>query len=214
MRFFKFVIFLLLVPAAAGITIFVYNFFLKAYLSCLMFFTGVLLYTLIYPVFKKPMRAYVLGHELTHILGIWLFHGKIHEVKISGRGGMVRADKSNVWIRLLPYFFPIYTILVLGLYLLFSLGWDISRYFSIMVFALGITWGFHLWMTIHILWQNQPDIKQSGILFSLIIIYILNLLILAGLFVFISPELGVIDFFKGVWQEINDSYLWTLQKLI
>ena len=212
--FIRFIISLILLPVTIGITRVLYEYFLRIWPSCFIFLVGVLSYTLVYPVFKKPLRSYVLGHELTHMLGVWLFRGRVYRMRVSDRGGMIRADRTNVWINLAPYFFPIYTVLVLGIYLLFSIVWDLSRYSSLVVFILGFTWAFHLWMTVHILWQNQPDIRDSGLLFSLVIIYTLNLLILTFLLVFISPELTMRHFLTASWEKIGVCYLWILQKLV
>lgn len=214
MWFVRLIIAVILIPAAFGITRVLYKFFMQSWSSCFIFLAGVLCYTLCYPVFKKPLRSYVLGHELTHVLGVWLFRGKIHKMKISRRGGVVKANKTNVWIRLAPYFFPIYTLIVLGLYFLFSIAWDLKTYYNVIIFILGLTWAFHIWMTIHILLQNQPDVKESGILFSLIIIYMLNLLILDVLFVFISPRLTIRDFLNVNWHNVRNCYLWIAHRLI
>lgn len=210
----RFFIAILLIPFAAAITQVLYKFIIQSWPSCFIFLAGVFGYTFVYPVFSKPLRGYVLGHELTHVLGVWLFRGKIHKMKVSRKGGVVKANKTNIWIKLAPYFFPIYTILVLGIYLLFSIAWDLNRIYGIFVFILGITWAFHFWMTIHILWQNQPDVRESGTLFSLVVIYVLNVLVLAGLFIFISPKLTIRNYFTANWQEINNCYLWIAQKLI
>lgn len=214
MGFVRFIISLIIIPAAVGITQVLYGYFLRVWPSCFIFLVGVLCYTLVHPVFRKPLRSYVLGHELTHVLGVWLFRGRIHGLRINRRGGVVKADRTNIWIRLAPYFFPIYTVLVLGIWLLVSIAWDLSRYYSIVVFMLGLTWAFHLWMTMHILRQNQPDIRDSGIVFSLVFIYTLNLLILTFLIVFISPELTVRNFLTAGWQKIGECYLWIVQKLV
>lgn len=210
----RLIISIVLIPAAVGITCLLYDYFLQVWPCLFIFLVGVLCYTLVYPVFRKPLRSYVLGHELTHVLGVWLFRGRIHGMKVSGKGGVVKADRANMWIKLAPYFFPIYTVLALGVWLLVSIAWDLSRYYSVVVFILGLTWAFHLWMTVHILWQSQPDIREMGVLFSLVIIYTLNLLILTFLVVFISPELTVRDFFTATWQKIGESYLWILQRLV
>lgn len=214
MWFVRFIVSIILIPAAVGMTKVLYKIFVDVWPSCFIFLLGVFSYTLIYPVFKKPLRSYVLGHELTHVLGVWLFRGRILAMRITERGGVVKADKVNMWIKLAPYFFPIYTFLILGIYLLFSIAWDLSRYHNILIFILGLTWAFHLWMTIHILWQNQPDVSDSGVLFSLVIIYAINLLILTFLLIFISPDLTVRDLLIVSWQKIRECYLWIAQKLV
>lgn len=205
---------LFLMPAAAGFTG-VLIFCLKKFsFSYIPFLLGVLSYTLIYPIFKKPFLSYVIGHELTHVLGIWLARGKVHSVRVSKRGGMVKTDKANVWISLMPYFFPFYSFIVLAIYYILSILWNVGRFFGLMVFALGLTWAFHLWMTLHIVKQNQPDIKYSGVLFSAVIIFTINVIILILLLTIISPELTMQKFIGQSVKMVQGSYLWILQKLI
>ena len=178
-----------------------------------MFLIGIISYTLIHPVFSKPLYSYVIGHELTHVIGVWLFRGRIHKLSISKHGGMVKADKTNILIKLLPYFFPIYTFLVLGIYLLLSIAWDFTGFANILAFVLGVTWAFHIWMTVYILRKNQPDVRDSGIIFSLVIIYLFNIIILSLLLVFISPELTFKNCFTCSLDKVRECYLWIIQKI-
>lgn len=201
-------------PAAAGLTGVLIYYIKNFSLSYIPFLLGVLSYTLVYPVFKKPFFSYVVGHELSHVLGVWLFRGKVHSVKVGRHGGMVKTNKSNIWIALLPYFFPVYAILLLALYYLLAILWDMSRFFNFMVFLLGITWAFHVWMTLYIVKQNQPDIKYSGVLFSAVIIFTINVIILILLLTIISPELTMQKFIGQSVKMVQGSYLWILQKLI
>ena len=59
-----------------------------------------------------PVRAYVLGHELTHALWGLLFGARVSKLRVGTSGGSVTLSKSNVWITLAPYFFPFYTVVV------------------------------------------------------------------------------------------------------
>lgn len=173
-------------------------------LSYIPFLLGMVSYTLTYPVFRKPLSGYVIGHELSHVIGIWLSRGKVHSIRIGRYGGRVKADRINVWTALLPYFFPIYTIMALGMYFLLSILWDMGRYYNWFIFILGITWAFHIWMTIYVLRHNQPDIRYGGFLFSIVIIFTINIIFITLLLVFISPRLTISDFIKDLW-----ALLWT-----
>lgn len=202
---------LLIIPAAVGLTGVLISYLRNYYSSYIPFLLGIVTYTLTYPVFRKPLTSYVIGHELSHVLGVWLSRGKVHSIKIGRRGGMVKADKSNIWTALLPYFFPIYTFLVLGIYFVLSIFWDMHRFYGWMLFILGITWAFHFWMTVYILRHNQPDIKYSGFLFSMVIIFTINIVILTLLLTFISPDINIWQFICESCERIKDSYLWILK---
>jgi positive regulator of sigma E activity len=76
-----------------------------------------------------------------------------------------------------------------------------------MVFLVGATWAFHLWMTLYVVRHNQPDIEQSGVIFSAVIIYLANLLVLGTLLVIISPELTFKDFLVDAVVRVKDVYV-------
>ena len=208
MGFVRFIIAILLLPVAFGVTHVFFCYLKDGLSSCLLFVLGIASYTFIYPVFKKPLKSYVIGHELTHVLGVWLFRGRIHGFKISKNGGAVKANKTNMWIKLSPYFFPIYTIFVLCIYLLLAIVIDMSKYLNIIAYLLGVTWAFHLWMTLYILSKNQPDVNDQGIVFSTVVIYIINIAVLSSLFAFVSPELSIYEYFVSCWEKINNNYSW------
>lgn len=203
-----------IVPVSVGFTLVLADFLFKFSPAYIPFFLGIICYTLVYPVFRKPLLGYVIGHELTHVLGVWLFRGKVHSVKVGRHGGMVRTDKANVWIALLPYFLPLYTVLVLSIYYLLSILWNMEKFFGLMVFLLGVTWAFHIWMTLYIVRHNQPDIKESGVLFSTVVIFTTNVMVLTILLIFISPELTIKEFFSRSFTEVKLCYLWIINKLV
>jgi hypothetical protein len=60
-----------------------------------------------------PVKTYVVAHELTHALWGLLCGARVSHLRVSEGGGSVRLSKSNIVITLAPYFFPLYTILVI-----------------------------------------------------------------------------------------------------
>jgi hypothetical protein len=58
----------------------------------------------IYLLLPKPMWIYVFGHELTHVLWVWLFGGSVKKFKVTSNGGHVIVDKTNFIIALSPVF--------------------------------------------------------------------------------------------------------------
>lgn len=133
-------------------------------------------------LFLPPLtRTYVLGHELTHALWSVLCGGKASGLKVGDRGGSVRVTKNNAWVTLAPYFFPLYTVLVAGAWLLCAWWFPaVKPYSPIFLFWIGLTWSFHLTFTIRFLAYRQPDIREHGRLFSYTLIYALNLLFLGA----------------------------------
>ena len=118
----------------------------------------------------------------------------------------VTLDKTNFVIALAPYFFPLYTILVIiGFYAL-ALFFDLHTYEPFWLGLIGLTWCFHLTFTIRTLLQHQPDIHQHGRVFSYSIIYLANVLGVALWIVLIaSPSLQTLAQVLG--RETVDAYL-------
>lgn len=135
---------------------------------------GFVLWLLCYMVLPRPLRTYVLAHELTHALWGWAMGAKVKGLKVSARGGQVRLTHTNVLITLAPYFFPFYTMLVITLHAVLSIFFDLSAYEPVWMGWVGLTWGFHFTFTLYALRLAQPDIAEHGRIFSYVLIYLLN----------------------------------------
>jgi hypothetical protein len=161
------------------------------------FFAGALTYLTAHLLFKKPILAYVFGHELTHALFAMLFGGSVKTFHASDRGGRVTLTKSNFIITLAPYFFPLYTFLALVLYELAMLaeargaaGW--------IIFFAGATFSFHLVLTFVFLQTDQSDIREHGAVFSYPLIYLFNVLFAALLIhLLLAQNAGFMGFLGG-----------------
>ena len=136
---------------------------------------GYFIWLAFYLCIMRPMHAYVWAHELTHALWGVLFGARIHSIRVKPTGGAVSLSKTNIWIALSPYFFPFYTMVVLLLRWIISIWIPMEPYDRIWLFLVGFTWGFHFTFTIQTLLIRQPDIVDNGRVFSLTLIYLLNL---------------------------------------
>ena len=70
------------------------------------FSLGTLLWVVTFFGLPRPMLLYVFGHELTHVIWVWLMGGRVSQFRISRTGGYIVTDTTNFWIALAPYFFP------------------------------------------------------------------------------------------------------------
>ncbi|MEM7391349.1 MAG: hypothetical protein AAF492_03295 [Verrucomicrobiota bacterium] len=180
----KFVVGLLLLPVSFAVSKTVFDLLRslnidavgRLSMSTWWFIGGFVLWVILFFVLPRPMRTYVLAHELSHALWAWLCGVKVSGIKVSKDGGHVRMNRTNFLILLAPYFFPFYTILVILLYLILSAFWDMKTYEPFWMGLLGLTWAFHITFTISSLQVIQTDITSNGYLFSYTLIYILNLL--------------------------------------
>ncbi len=124
---------------------------------------------------------YVLGHELTHAFFIYLCGGRISEFKVTRQGGHVVTNKTNILIALSPYFLPFWSVVILAISLLLECFIVIPYHSQALYLMIGASWTFHLCWTLWMIPRDQPDLKENGTFFSLAIIYLANVLLLAAL---------------------------------
>ncbi|MFH0947833.1 MAG: hypothetical protein V1833_02400 [Elusimicrobiota bacterium] len=159
------------------------------------FLSGFVIFFAIFLVKSIPGRLYVFGHELTHAFWAILFRGKVKEFNVSSKNGSVVTTKSNFLISLAPYFFPIYTFLIIFIFYILSLAFPVSpkesiwtRYVEWLFFFVGFSYSFHIFLTLESLLIGQSDVRKTGKIFSYIIIAILNIIIAVVMLKFITPD--------------------------
>lgn len=183
-------------------------------LSSLALVGGIGLWLIIYFAMPRPVRTYVLAHELTHALWATMMGSKVQRISLAKEGGSVVLSKSNVLITLAPYFFPLYTVIVITVYALISLFVNTSEYEWIWLFLVGLTWAFHITFTISALLEQQTDLLEYGHLFSLAFIYLFNILGIGAWIVSVTPvTLGrfanlLLDHSRVVWAFVISLFYW------
>ena len=174
-------------------------------------FSGLVVFVVVWLVLPNPVRLYVLGHELTHAVWGLAFGARVSDLKVGVTGGSVRLTKSNVWITLAPYFFPFWTMVVVGIALVvravmrfthpgapFPVPW-------LWMFAVGFTWCFHACFTIRSLTQTQPDVQEYGRVFSWTLILICNILgVLA--WIVCTTDASALALLERLWDHTLSSY--------
>ena len=133
------------------------------------FFTGLLERLFLY--------FYVLGHELTHALFVYVCGGKVGGIRVTADGGYVMTNKSNFLIALSPYFLPFWSIVIVALSSVLGFFYrDIPHHDNALYCLIGFSWTFHLLWTLWMITREQPDLKENGIFFSLVVIYLANVI--------------------------------------
>jgi hypothetical protein len=138
--------------------------------------SGFLVWTLVFAVFPRPLRSYILAHELTHALWGLMLGASVSKVRVRADHGSVVLSKTNFLITLSPYFFPLYTVMVIGVYYVLCFFYPVRQYVLPWLWLVGFTWGFHATFTVNALLQRQTDIQQQGRIFSYTVIYLANIL--------------------------------------
>ncbi len=177
------------------------------------FIGGFAAWLLLNAIFPRPVRTYVLGHELTHALWGMLMGARVSRLRVSNRGGSVNLSKSNVLITLAPYFFPFYSVLALVIFLLVEFFGDTGAYLPFWYGLFGLTWSFHLTFTVTMLATHQPDIQEHGRVFSYVFIYCINLATAAVLLHVLTAQ-PLRDLANGAWQQTHAVYLATWSGLM
>jgi hypothetical protein len=145
------------------------------------------LWLMIYLFLPRPVRTYVLAHELTHALWATLLGGRASNLRVSSRGGSVEVTRNHFLVTLAPYFFPLYTMIVLLAYGAANLFFDPARYAVLWLALIGFTWGFHATFTLDAMLKSQQDIREEGWLFSSCTVYLFNVLGIALWIVAVTP---------------------------
>ena len=161
------------------------------------FSLGVVLWLIAFFGLPRPIVLYVFGHELTHALWVWLMGGRVSRFKVGREGGHILTDKNNFLIALAPYFFPLYSILVIALYGALSLFFNMQPYGRLLYALVGVTWAFHFTFTCWMIPKNQTDLSDNGTIFSLVVIYLINLLLLSAMLVIASPHITFVELRRG-----------------
>ena len=165
----------------------------------LWFSGGVAFWLALYFFLPHPLLVYVFGHELTHAVAVYLAGGHVSKFKVSSDGGHIISSKINTWIALSPYFIPIYSVIVIGIYGGLSLFYDVTPYRHILYLLVGVTWAFHATFTVTMIGKGQTDLAYGGTFFSLLVIYLMNLLLLTFMLLLASPQQdGFVQFLRDL----------------
>ncbi|MDB6057897.1 MAG: hypothetical protein JWO95_1741 [Verrucomicrobiales bacterium] len=173
---------------------------------------GAACWVVVFVLLPKPMWVYVVGHELTHAVWTWVFGGKVKKFKATSEGGHVIVTKNNFVIALAPYFFPLYAVLLVLLFFVGNFIWHWTRYITWFHLLLGAAYAFHLTLTWHILKTRQSDITSQGYMFSGVVIFLGNaMVLLVGV-----PMVAHRDVIHalGLWVECNHQVLHYVARML
>ena len=172
------------------------------------FSLGVVLWLIAFVGLPRPVIIYVFGHEVTHVLWVWLMGGRVSKFRVGGDGGHIVTNRTNFLIALAPYFFPLYSLLAILVYGTASFFMNIAPYGQLLYAILGITWAFHLTFTCWMIPKNQTDLSDHGTFFSLVFIYLMNLVLLSVLLVIASPQITFASFGEDLVANLRSFSEW------
>ena len=215
-KWIKFIIAVLLLPVCAGAALALLKVLAgsgSADTTWVPLLGGAACWVVIFFLLPKPMWIYVLGHELTHALWTWLFGGEVKKIKVRSSGGHVVISKTNFLITLAPYFFPIYSAIVIGVFALGNLIWNWHGQLVWFHLCVGAAYAFHVTLTLHTLRTQQSDITSQGWLFSAVVIFLGNVCVLLLGIPLLTARVGILNSL-GWWLESTGMILHWLQRVI
>jgi hypothetical protein len=220
LRFTRWAIALLLLPLTVAAAWTLFDLFQALWNSgawkltwCWAFGGGLAAWLLLYMAVPRPLWLYVFGHELTHALAVFLHAGRVHSFQVSSRGGLVVSDKSNWIIALSPYFIPLYSLLLIGLWWTVDFYYPLTAYMPWFYAGLGLTWGFHLSFTVSMIGAGQSDLTSQGVFFSLVLIVLLNILFLEIGLLAVLHDVTWVHFFRQLGGHTWESYQVTAETI-
>ncbi len=173
------------------------------------FSLGAVLWLIAFFGLPRPIVIYVFGHELTHALWVWLMGGRVSRFRVGRDGGHVVTSKANFWIALAPYFFPLY--IAIGTYGVFSLFVNVQPYGRLLYAVIGATWAFHFTFTCWMIPKNQTDLSDQGTFFSLVVIYLMNLLLLSAMLILASAQITFASFGADLLTNLSNFAQWMVE---
>jgi len=161
---------------------------------------------------QSLLYLYVLGHEVTHAAFVYACGGRVSGIHFSTNGGYVMTNKSNILIALSPYFVPFWSVVMILIQAIVGLIWEVPANNLILYGLLGFTWTFHIIWTVWMIPKDQPDLKEHGTFFSLMIIILANLILLSLIICALSSEVKLHSFAFDWWNNCLDLVegLWRL----
>ena len=168
------------------------------------------------------LRWYVWVHEYTHAIWTWLSNGRVSELKVYRDHGHILTNKPTVLVTLAPYFYPLPCVVLLTLFLLVRpfcaieeappvlWGWLLPM--QIFLILMGVGWSFHCTFTVWMIRRGQSDLKMHGNLFSLVLIYIVNLAVVSLFLIITAPGVEVGTFGRELFFNAKDfsDFVWAL----
>ena len=130
-----------------------------------------------FALLRKAAFFSTFEHELTHLIVGILFLKKPAGFSANDKGsGTTVLHGSNFIITLSPYFLPTFTLILCPAYFVIRPAYH-PYYYSV----LGFITSYHILSTVDELSLGQPDIRESGRIFSIVFLMFANLFIYGSL---------------------------------
>lgn len=182
----KFLLLVLFLPVVIGVS----DSFLKE-LSTIdqditrIFFFGVASYLIVHVLVFQPKQIFAKGRRFSEIA----------------------FGFSQNFAKAASFALPIYSLGLVLIFFIAGLFWDLDYYWLIFLFLLGLLTTFHFVMAAEELKSNPDDFLKANYCFFLLIIWVLCIIILAGIFNLAQTGFYFNEFFDRAYQISSDMYI-------
>jgi len=149
------------------------------------------------------LPLYVIGHEVTHAIFVFVCYGKVSDFRASAGGGYIIANRANILVSLSPYVVPFWTLVLALGHALLAIVVDLTVALPYLTALYGATWFFNLFWTVWMIPLGQTDLSANGTFFSLTLIFLANITVLSLLLEFMRPTPSVEAWFYAVMNAHN-----------
>jgi len=216
-RVLKLLLGILIIPVCIGVSVGFYEQLNRikviSYYHQKYFVIGIVAYLVVHALIFKPSYLYIFSHEFMHAIATWMSGGKVKSFKVSSKGGSVGVTKSNLFIALAPYFFPFYTVVVAIVFFAAKFFLKNNIDYNPFLFAIGFTLAFHIIITVDFLKIRQTDLMHAGYLFSICLIYIVNIIVIGLIFSLLFSSVTFKAFLMDIYLNSKDIYVGMYQQL-
>ena len=121
------------------------------------------------------------------------------------------TNKTNFLVALSPYFVPFWSLILL------LIAWPISVFVTfpfqreVFLYLMGGSWLFHFLWTLWMIPRDQPDLKENGTFFSIIVIYLANVVILSAMLCLAMRGDAFYSFAYRWWTLFLESVAWSAE---
>lgn len=160
------------------------------------------------------LKWYIFVHEWTHAIWAYQSNGRVDEIEVNEDHGHILTNKPTALVTLAPYFYPAPCVVLILLFAPFALFypleeappifWGMVPPMGVFLGLMGLGWAFHFTYTIWMIRKGQSDLRMHGNFFSLVVIYIVNLIVVTVFLVASAAGVEWRTFFRELLHNTED----------
>lgn len=176
---------------------------------------GAVTYVLIFVFFHKSILRTIFGREPVQTMWSTITGYRLPNPSAAGDAHPEtptdeKGRRIPLWAVLVPYLIPIYT--VVGVFVVWILkllsGMSSSTYTFVQAYVIGLTYTFHIFLVANDIRKGQRDLKAAGYLFTLVLLFFVNVEVLSAFAMIVFPNADWIAFNQNFLAEVRREYLW------